>query len=104
MNTVLFKSRFSRIWNINGQLLGAATCAFVAWLLWPSSYEWWGFGVLSIIMAFGTVLGLIGAIKSMAALYDRDKMIIDYGTLGAAPKSSRMASEDQLRDAGMLDD
>ena len=104
MTAVPFKRSKSRIWAINSQLLGTALCAFASWVLWPSSYEWWGFGLLSIIMALGSILGLHGAIKAMSALYERDKMIADYEDLGGAPKSSRMASEDQLRDAGMLHD
>jgi hypothetical protein len=45
-----FQSNFRSTAAINVNLLAATGCGFSAWAVWPSSVEWWGFGVVSILL------------------------------------------------------
>ena len=98
-----FRPRFRTIAAININLLMAAGCAFIAWAIWPSRPEWWGFGLVSIIMAIGAVSGLGKALIAAAGLRAKEAAINDYVAQGGAPKAARMASHDDLKRAGMVE-
>lgn len=90
---------------INMKLLSCALLAGAAWYLWPTSWlEEWRSGVLAVFAAWGTVIAAMQALKAMIALYTRDKAIDEFQAHGLQPKSSKMASHDALKAAGMLDD
>jgi hypothetical protein len=81
----------------------ASVCGFSAWALWPQTPEWWGLGVLSIMLSMATAGGLVSALKAMAGLYHRERVIADYMAQGGAPKSAQLATSEQLRRAGMVE-
>lgn len=99
-----FPSSLRSVLAINVHLLTASACGFVAWAVWPQSPEWWGFGVLSIVLAVGSVIAVGKALKEAAGLYRKAKAISDYVSQGSGPKPARMVSVDDLKRAGMLDD
>lgn len=100
----LFRSSFRSTAAINIDLLMATGCGFVAWAIWPDEPEWWGLGMISIILGLSAVAGFARAVRSMAAAYSRDKTIAKYMAQGSKTKSSRLATADDLNRAGMLDD
>ncbi len=89
------------ILKINTRLLGAAGFGFIAYVIWPSSSEGWGLGLISVLLwvAVGTLL--VEALIAMIKLYTRDKAVADYLAQGKKPKSSKMASDDVLKEMGM---
>lgn len=99
-----FRSSFRSTIDINANLLMASGCGFVAWTIWPQEPEWWGLGAMSIILWVGAVGGLAKAVRLMAAVYGKDRAMADYMAQGGKPKSSRLATADDLNRAGMLDD
>lgn len=100
----LFRSSFRSTIAINADLLMATGCGFVAWAIWPDEPEWWGLGLMSIMLGISAVGCLGRAIRSMAAVYSRDKTVAKYMAQGGETKSSRLATADDLTHAGMLDD
>ena len=91
------------IFGINIKFLGAALMGFTAYAIWPTSYKWWGFGLLSIMLGAAALGSLIGAFREIIQLYLRDRAIEKFMAQGAAPKSSELASSDALKKAGMVD-
>jgi len=89
--------------EINFKLLGTSLCACFAWAVWPSTPEWWGLGLLSILMGLGAFALLIDALMAMARLYKRDKAVADYVAQGTKPKTAELASKEALQKAGMID-
>lgn len=89
--------------QINSKFLFAALCIFIAYISWPTDAKYWGYGFISICMGLASIGLIIDAIKMMVKLYQRKKIIAEYMAQGKKPKSSKMASEDALRKAGMFD-
>lgn len=89
---------------INFQLLQTFLLGLCAWWSWPSSPEWWGFGLLSIMLgatSFGT---LMAALRAMAKLYAREKAIARLAGTSRAPEASDLVNRDALKNAGMIHD
>lgn len=97
------RGRFETIIHVNLQLLGATVCGFSARVIWPSTPEWWGLGLLSIILGLAALTGIANAAKAMIGLYNRDRIIAAYMAQGGAPKSARLVTTEQLRQAGMVE-
>lgn len=100
---IRFQRSVGAIATINGQLLGGAFYGAASWVTWPSSPEWWGFGIISIlsgIAAFGMV---IQALRGMTALYLRDRALSQFEAQAKTQKNADMASDDALRKAGVID-
>lgn len=98
-----FRSSARSVVSINIHLLMSAGCAAIAWAIWPQAPEWWGLGVISIILAGGAFVGLIKALREMTALHRKTRALDDYTARGGAPKPARMANLSDLERAGMLD-
>lgn len=97
----LFEGSFSTVLQINLKLLYATALAFLAYWVWPTEPHWWAFSFLSLCAGLAAA-GLIGsALKSILTLYRRDKAIKDFLAQGSKPKSAKLASDDDLRNAGM---
>ncbi|MCH9807165.1 MAG: hypothetical protein K0U74_05475 [Alphaproteobacteria bacterium] len=94
---------FGMIASINAQLLGAALNAAIAWVSWPTAAKWWGFGVISILCGAAAISMLVAAIKSMITLYLRDRTLAEYQAQAKAQKNAEMASNDALKNAGVID-
>lgn len=88
--------------RINADLLMAFTFALAAQAIWPSSPEWWGFGLMSLLLGAGAIVLAVRALRTMAAVHAKAKAVADFKAQGIAPKSSRLADDDELRRAGML--
>ncbi|GAB6843729.1 hypothetical protein HNR00_003409 [Methylorubrum rhodinum] len=89
---------------INGHFLLAFACGASAWLVWPQTPEWWGFGVLSIVLDVAAVSSLVKAVRAIVRLHARERAVAEFQALGPPPKSSQMASRAALVRMGMIDD
>ena len=98
------KKSAGAIAGINFKLAGAVVMGAIAYGIWPSNPEWWGFGLMSIILACGAVTNVVAAIRQMVQLYIRDKELARYMRQGKAPKQAEIADATTLKKAGMLDD
>ena len=99
-----FPDRRQAVFKINRHCLGAALAGAIAWSIWPSTPEWWGLGLVSIILSMQVPIGIIKALKAYIALRQREHAIAAYRAQGAPTKSSAMASRQTMIDAGMIDD
>ncbi len=99
-----FQSGGTSTLRINIHLLTAFGCGFAAWAMWPRSIEWWGLGVLSMLCGATAIIETVKALRLMASRRNKERALADYAALGGKPKSSRLASNDDLRRWGMVDD
>ncbi|PCJ82172.1 MAG: hypothetical protein COA52_20230 [Hyphomicrobiales bacterium] len=97
-----FQDSHGTIYQINIKLLFALTCALIAFYSWPSHPKYWGFGFISICMGLAAIGVAFDALRTMAKLYQRDKTLSKYMAQGNKPKSSKMASLDAMKKAGMI--
>lgn len=86
---------------VNANLLGATASAFVAWLMWPNSYEWWGFGPLSIIMGLSAVLCVDRAHKVFSAYRRNVKAVDDFQKGKGQQKDNADVINDRMKQMGM---
>lgn len=97
----LFEGPFSTVLQINFKLLYATALAFLSYWAWPTEPHWWAFAIISVCAGLAAA-GLIGsALKSILTLYRRDKALKAFLAQGSKPKSAKLASDDDLRNAGM---
>lgn len=89
--------------RINASLFQTALFGGIAWFAWPTSLEWWQFGVLSMIFGCAAFGAAIASLRLIWQAYRREKMIAEFEAIGPAPKSSRLADHDALRKAGMIE-
>ena len=99
-----FRIGFGSIVAVNFHLLMAVGCGWIAWLIWPQSPEWWGAGVISILLGMGAFTECVRALRLIADLYLKQRVIREFESQGSKPKSSRMATTSDLKQAGMLDE
>ena len=100
-NNNLNKSGVSSTIKINFFLLYSAVSAGIAWAIWPETLRGYGLGMISIILWFVAFASLMQAFKTMLKTYKRDKTLATYMKQGEKPKSSTLASDEALKDAGM---
>lgn len=96
-----YPSTFGTTVAINAKLAMASLFGWAAFAMWPGSFDWWGFWLLAGFCAVAALGLAIEAVRLMAQVYQRERMIEAYLALGVSPKSSKMASDARLRDAGM---
>lgn len=92
------------IFNINGLMIMAVGQGMLAWWFIPSSKEWWMYGIGTALLGLAAASSLIAALKLVWQIYRRDTVFGAFRKKGGEQKSSRMASNDALQQAGMLDD
>ncbi len=98
-----FRSAFGTIVKINAMLLYATLLAFVSFYNWPPDSRWWGFAIVSICTGAAAVFLAGQAVKLMIELRTRDATITEIENLGTKQKSSRLADEQTLKDAGLIE-
>lgn len=89
--------------RINVLGLAATLFGVAAWALWPSDAKWWGFGVLSVLLALVSLLMAIRTIGTTWRLWEQDRAVAGVEQIGSEAKSAQMASADRLKRAGMTD-
>lgn len=92
------------IFKINFDLLLAFIFMMIAWAIWPSNPKWWGFGLLSILMGLSAIGAFLDAVRTMAKLKARDKVLAEQMAYAKELKEANLASEQALKDAGMIDE
>jgi len=95
-------ARRRQIFAINGKALAGFLFAFLGWLMWPGSYEWWQFAFMSMLIILAALSSFIQSIILMFKLYEHDKAIASVEAIGSGPKSSQMADNDRLEQADMF--
>ena len=96
------KGHAATTFKINMNLLGAVFYGAGAYLIWPDSLKWWGFGLLSIMLGMAAPAFLIRAIILMFKRRGRDAEQDAIEDLGNAPKSARLATDDDLEALGVF--
>lgn len=99
-----FRSSLRSVVAINLHLLTAAGCGFFAWAIWPRSPEWWGLGVLAVLLGITAIFALAKALGEAVALWRKERVLAAYLAQGGPARPSRLATVEDLRRAGMLDD
>jgi len=94
---------YSATLAINGKLCASFLFGFTAWAVWPSTAEWWQFGVMSVMCAVMAVAHLLGAIRLMIKAHLRARQIKKFLKQGRIAGSSELATRDALRRADMTD-
>ena len=92
------------IFKINGLMIMAVGQGLLAWWFVPSSKEWWMYGIGNALLGLAAVSSLIAAFILIWKVFRRDSVFGGFRAKGSEQKSSRMASNDALQKAGMLDD
>lgn len=100
----MVRNPFGAILRINILLLGACLLALIAWTIWPPSREWWGFGVLSIILGMTALGALLNAVREIAKLHAREKVIARMEAISRPAEQTEFADLEALKHAGMIDD
>ena len=98
------KTPIGAILKVNGHFLQASLFGAVAWLIWPTNPQWWGFGLLSILLGATAFAGLIAAIRAMAKLYVRERELARFAATARAADPSDLADQNALKNAGMFDE
>ena len=98
------KTPIGAILKVNGHFLQASLFVGVAWLIWPTSPEWWGFGLLSILLGAAALASLIAALRAMTKLYVRERELARFVATARTADPSDLADQDALKDAGMFDE
>ncbi len=98
------KTPVDSIAAVNGHFLTAFLLGASAYWLWPSSPEWWGFGLLAVILGIGAFSKTIEALRAMVKIYGREKELARLAASSRAPDPSVLADQSALKDAGMVDD
>ncbi|MGJ8629111.1 MAG: hypothetical protein ACSHXB_19290 [Sulfitobacter sp.] len=88
--------------QINMYLLGAVAYGVGAYLIWPDSLKWWGFGLLSILLGMAAPAFLIKAVTLMVKRRNRDVELDAIERLGSAPKSAHLATDGDLENLGVF--
>ncbi len=89
--------------DINVKLLGVAFFGVLGWWLWShSSALWWQFYLIGGLCLVGALSCAIRALKLMRDLYVCDKTVKQYRKHGDGRKSSRLASDADLEQGGLL--
>lgn len=96
-----YPSRLGASLAINLKSLLSFAFGWSGWALWPHTAEWWGLGVLCVLNGVSAAWLAGSAFKIMARVHGRDKAIRLYMMQGRAPKTTEIASADQLERAGM---
>ena len=98
------KTPNSSILAVNGLFFQAFLAGACAWWLWPSSPEWWGFGLISVILGVAAFGKIVAGFRAMVKIHGREKEFARLAATSRSPDPSDLADQDALRDAGMIDD
>jgi hypothetical protein len=93
---------FGDVLRINVFLLMTVACTAIAYLIWPTSLEWAGLGLLSLFVGASGLQFLMMAVGLMRKVHRNNKVFRSYQTKRSNPKSARLTGDDDLRDAGMM--
>lgn len=99
-----FKTPASSILAINGRFFLAAMQVIAAFSMWPSNPEWWGLGVISVLLGLSAMANVIAAFRAMLKVYAREKEIARLAQTSRAPEPSDLVGADALKNAGMFND
>ena len=101
VNQTLLRTTTGSVIRINASFLMASLMGWIAWFTWPLVSSAIGWAVVSFMCGIIAVSMLIRAMSLIVKLYWRDRTIAAYVQQGARPKTSELASEDALKNAGM---
>lgn len=88
---------------INARLLYACFLGGVAWVLWPSTAKDWQFGLFAIFCGLSAFALAIRGFCDIWHYIRRDIGVGRFKRGGRNPHSDRLAEDDVLRKAGMIE-
>ena len=101
LNDSLLRGRMSAVVRVNGSFLMASLFGWIAWELWNWDTSFYGVTLMEIMAALVAVSCLISALVQIGKLYARERAIAAYISQGYKPKTSELAGDDALDQAGM---
>ncbi len=99
-----FESSFKTVVAINFNLLAAAGCGFVAWAIWPTSIEWWGFGLIGLLLAAMAITSAGKAVRMAMELRAKNRAMAEFLAQGGGYRPAQVVGEYELEVRGMLDE
>lgn len=96
-------SRFALL-MINGKQLYAFALGLTAYFIWPTSAEWMGLGLVSILLGLASLPFWKDAFDDAIAFIDFEKDQDEFTGQGSQVKSSALASNETLDKAGVIKD
>lgn len=99
-----FEVSKSRVAEVNLKLAYAVFLGFIAWVSWPDSAKWWGFGFTSVLCGFASVAMAIQAIHLVRKIQLFEKQQREFEAKGSAVKSAGLASVDRMKSGGVIKD
>ena len=89
------------IFVINFKLLFASLMSAVGYGIWPSDPEWWGLGMIAIILWMISLAMTVEVFRAGVKLRAAKKRWAALQALGNAPKNARLAEKHDLQNGGM---
>ncbi|MCC4242957.1 hypothetical protein [Stappia indica] len=94
---------FGETTTFNARMVAALIYGGCAWVLWPTSPQWWGLAVTSTLFGMGSLASLIAALGSLRASWQRRRVVHRFLVQGTPQKAAPLADHETLRKAGMLE-
>lgn len=88
--------------KINAMLFASAAFGFFAWLTWPRTAAYWGFGPISVVMGICCLGMLAKAFHLMAQIRARSMAVGTFVAQARPPEPAKLADLDALRRGGLL--
>ncbi len=97
----LMRGRAGAVFKVNKDFLVATLFGWLSWWLWHMPSDFYGVKLLSVMFGIVAVGTTIGALTQIGRLYARERVIASYLQQGTQPKTSELATDDALKEAGM---
>lgn len=90
------------IWKINLRFAGACVTGGIAWICWQiTSADWYGFGLLAVVMVLNAIALVITGIVETVGLILSRRRLARFRKLGGDPREDVLASVQDLKARGM---
>ena len=95
-------SDITRILKINLKLAYAVFLIWLAYLCWPTSPEWWGFGFITICAGLAGFVLAIKSLGEVGQMMFRDRNIDNFNKSARQPHDDKLAGQRDIEKRGML--
>ncbi len=99
-----FKPSKRALFILNAKQLFAFTLGTISYAIWPTSAEWAGLGLISILVAVASICLWGEATNEIFKFRDFEADQNEFLAQGKQVKSSTLASNDQLKKDGVIRD
>jgi hypothetical protein len=88
---------------INRSFFVASVCGVLAYILWPSSPDWWAFGIFSVILGMGSAALAIRGVQLLVRDYRLRRDLAFAQAVSVDHGSAQVAGRDERDTRGMHD-